>query len=229
MYLVYSSLFAIDKKSLPRQRQQTFLSHALAVATTRSRIAFRLAGNTSGPERSRLNLNGSRQLSKSATELRDSDIANSSPSRRGDVSGESGIVHHHRHHRHHGTSVAQRTHTFFATLKSRWTRSRSKERKKSKDTGSVQSQDASQLKNPGAESDYAADYSSEHSRSSSATQSPARHCLNRPGKRCFSDRHFINLCQIYIMPDLSDLKEQTLSSMKSMVNKNFRLEKETQG
>ncbi|KAL0120550.1 hypothetical protein PUN28_008335 [Cardiocondyla obscurior] len=137
--------------------------------------------NARAQERSRLNLNGSRQLSKSATELRDSQIANSSPSRRGDGSGESGIVHHHRHHRHLGTaSVAQRTHTFFATLKSRWARSRSKERKKSKDAGSLQSQDASQLKNPGAESDYAADYSSEHSRSSSATQSPARHCLNRP-------------------------------------------------
>ncbi|XP_011266485.1 multiple C2 and transmembrane domain-containing protein isoform X6 [Camponotus floridanus] len=137
------------------------------------------AGNTCTQERSRLNLNGSRQLSKSATELRDSEIANSSPSRRGDGSGESGV--HHRHHRHHGTiSVAQRTHTFFATLKSRWARSRSKERKKSKDASSVQSQDTSQLKNPGVESDYAADYSSEHSRSSSATQSPARHCLNRP-------------------------------------------------
>ncbi|XP_071633776.1 multiple C2 and transmembrane domain-containing protein isoform X6 [Temnothorax longispinosus] len=134
--------------------------------------------NTRAQERSRLNLNGSRLLSKSATELRDSEIANSSPSRRGDGSGESGIVHHHRHHRHHGASVAQRTHTFFATLKSRWARSRSKERKKSKDAGSAQ--DASQLKNPSAESDYAADYSSEHSRSSSATQSPARHCLNRP-------------------------------------------------
>ncbi|XP_011057570.1 PREDICTED: multiple C2 and transmembrane domain-containing protein 1 isoform X5 [Acromyrmex echinatior] len=135
--------------------------------------------NTISQERSRLNLNGSRQLSKSATELRDSEIANSSPSRRGNGSGESGIIHHHRHHRHHGT-VAQRTHTFFATLKSRWSRSRSKERKKSKDAGSVQSQDAGQLKNLGVESDYAADYSSEHSRSSSATQSPARHCLNRP-------------------------------------------------
>ncbi|XP_011632616.1 multiple C2 and transmembrane domain-containing protein isoform X5 [Pogonomyrmex barbatus] len=136
--------------------------------------------STRAQERSRLNLNGSRQLSKSATELRDSEIVNSSPSRRGDGSAESGIVHH-RHHRHHGTvSVAQRTHTFFATLKSRWARSRSKERKKSKDAGSVHSQDASLFKNPCVESDYAADYSSEHSRSSSATQSPARHCLNRP-------------------------------------------------
>ncbi|XP_012229757.1 multiple C2 and transmembrane domain-containing protein isoform X7 [Linepithema humile] len=139
-----------------------------------------LAGNASAQERSRLNLNGSRQLSKSATELRDSDIANSSPSRRGDGSGDSGVVHHHRHHRHGTVSVAQRTHTFFATLKSRWARSRSKERKKSKDAGSVQSQDAGQFKNPGVESDYTADYSSEHSRSSSATQSPARHCLNHP-------------------------------------------------
>ncbi|XP_029160500.1 multiple C2 and transmembrane domain-containing protein isoform X4 [Nylanderia fulva] len=139
------------------------------------------AGSTSTQERSRLNLNGSRQISRSATELRDSEIANRSPSRRDDGSGESSVIHHHRHHRHHGTiSVAQRTHTFFATLKSRWARSRSKERKKSKDASSVQSQDAGQLKNPGVESDYAADYSSEHSRSSSATQSPARHCLNRP-------------------------------------------------
>ncbi|KOC63159.1 Multiple C2 and transmembrane domain-containing protein 1 [Habropoda laboriosa] len=120
-------------------------------------------------ERSRLNLNGSRQLSKSATELRNND--NSSPSRRGEQSADSGVVHHHRHHRH-ATSVAQRTHTFFATLKSRWARSRSKERKKSKDVGNVLSQ--------GVESDYAADYSSEHSKSSSATQSPARHCLNHP-------------------------------------------------
>lgn len=160
-------------------------------------IAFRLAGNSCAQERSRLNLNGSRQLSKSATELRDSEIANSSPSRRGDGSGESGIVHHHRHHRHLGTvSVAQRTHTFFATLKSRWTRSRSKERKKSKDGSGVLSQDASQLKNPGAESDYAADYSSEHSRSSSATQSPARHCLNRPGERYSSNRYSADLLQI---------------------------------
>ncbi|KAL6422907.1 hypothetical protein ACFW04_010433 [Cataglyphis niger] len=136
------------------------------------------AGNTCTPERSRLNLNGSRQFSKSATELRDNEIANSSPSRRDDGSGESGIIHHHRHHRHGPASVAQRTHVFFATLKSRWARSRSKERKKSKDASGVQ--DTSQLKNPGIESDYAADYSSEHSRSSSATQSPARHCLNRP-------------------------------------------------
>ncbi|XP_070165332.1 multiple C2 and transmembrane domain-containing protein isoform X7 [Polyergus mexicanus] len=139
------------------------------------------AGNTCIQERSRLNLNGSRQLSKSATELRNNEITNSSPSRRDDGSSGSGIIHHHRHHRHHGpASVAQRTHTFFATLKSRWVRSRSKERKKSKDASSVQSQDTGQLKNPGIESDYAADYSSEHSRSSSATQSPARHCLNRP-------------------------------------------------
>ncbi|KAK1125388.1 hypothetical protein K0M31_005757 [Melipona bicolor] len=119
-------------------------------------------------ERSRLNLNGSRQLSKSATELRNND--SSSPSRRGEQT-DSGVVHHHRHHRH-ATSVAQRTHIFFATLKSRWSRNRSKERKKSKDAGIVLSQ--------GIESDYAADYSSEHSKSSSATQSPARHYLNHP-------------------------------------------------
>uniref|UniRef100_V9IEV3 Multiple C2 and transmembrane domain-containing protein 1 n=1 Tax=Apis cerana TaxID=7461 RepID=V9IEV3_APICE len=36
------------------------------------------------------------------------------------------------------------------------------------------------LPHGGIESDYAADYSSEHSKSSSATQSPARHCLNHP-------------------------------------------------
>ncbi|XP_071878084.1 multiple C2 domain and transmembrane region protein isoform X6 [Bombus fervidus] len=119
-------------------------------------------------ERSRLNLNGSRQLSKSATELRNND--SSSPSRHGEQT-DSGVVHHHRHHRH-GTSVAQRTHIFFATLKSRWGRNRSKERKKSKDAGTTLSH--------GVESDYAADYSSEHSKSSSATQSPARHCLTHP-------------------------------------------------
>ncbi|XP_050481267.1 multiple C2 and transmembrane domain-containing protein isoform X7 [Bombus huntii] len=119
-------------------------------------------------ERSRLNLNGSRQLSKSATELRNND--SSSPSRRGEQA-DSGVVHHHRHHRH-ATSVAQRTHIFFATLKSRWGRNRSKERKKSKDAGTTLSH--------GVESDYAADYSSEHSKSSSATQSPARHCLTHP-------------------------------------------------
>ncbi|XP_053994551.1 multiple C2 and transmembrane domain-containing protein isoform X5 [Hylaeus volcanicus] len=126
-------------------------------------------------ERSRLNLNGSRQLSKSATELRNNDSG--SPSRRGEQA-ESSVVHHHRQHRH-GASVAQRTHTFFATLKSRWARSRSKERKKSKDAGNVVPQDSS-YKTAGVESDYGADYSSEHSKSSSATQSPARHCLNHP-------------------------------------------------
>ncbi|XP_014609439.1 PREDICTED: multiple C2 and transmembrane domain-containing protein 1 isoform X4 [Polistes canadensis] len=141
-------------------------------------------------ERSRLNLNGSRQLSKSATELRDNDIEKLSPSRRGEVVGESGVIHHHRHHRH-ATSVAQRTHTFFATLKSRWARSRSKERKKSKDGGgggggglgvpsTQEATTTTTYKTPGIESDYAADYSSEHSRSSSATQSPARHCLKHP-------------------------------------------------
>ncbi|XP_076385507.1 multiple C2 domain and transmembrane region protein isoform X4 [Megachile rotundata] len=131
--------------------------------------------NSRVEERSRLNLNGSRQLSKSATELRNNDSG--SPSRRGEQ-GESSVVHHHRHHRH-ATSVAQRTHTFFATLKSRWARSRSKERKKSKDAGNLLSQDAA-FRTAGVESDYAADYSSEHSKSSSATQSPARHCLNHP-------------------------------------------------
>ncbi|XP_066589829.1 multiple C2 and transmembrane domain-containing protein isoform X2 [Prorops nasuta] len=127
-------------------------------------------------EKSKLNLNGSRQLSRSATELRDNGGGSEedSPSRRRVLGAESSVIQHHRH-RHVG-SVAQRTHTFFATLKSRWVRSRSKERKKSKDLLASQ-QDS---KNAGGESDYAADYSSDHSRSSSATQSPARHVLNHP-------------------------------------------------
>jgi len=115
--------------------------------------------------------------------------------------------------------VAQRTHTFFATLKSRWARSRSKERKKSKDTGSVQSQDAGQLKNLGVESDYAADYSSEHSRSSSATQSPARHCLNRPGERLFFLTDIPLICVKFVKR--TDLNEIT-------IKKKIRLGKETQ-
>ncbi|XP_016839970.1 multiple C2 and transmembrane domain-containing protein isoform X2 [Nasonia vitripennis] len=131
-------------------------------------------------DRSRLNLNGSRQLSRSATELRESpkggesSSAGRSPEHRRARTGDSGVIHRLRHqHRH--VSVAQRTHEFFATLKSRWVRSRSKERKKSKDAGLL-------LDSHGKaqESDYAADYSSEHSRSSSATQSPARHYLNHP-------------------------------------------------
>lgn len=143
------------------------------------------ADSSCAQERARLNLNGSRQISKSATELRGSDTADSSPPGRVDGAADEpgSAVHHHRHRRHNTTSVAQRTHTFFATLKSRWARSRSKERKKSRDAGSGQSQDAGQPKNPGVESDYAADYSSEHSRSSSATQSPARHGLGHPGER----------------------------------------------
>ncbi|XP_058790491.1 multiple C2 and transmembrane domain-containing protein isoform X2 [Phymastichus coffea] len=143
-------------------------------------------GETSTEERSRLNLNGSRQLSRSATELRDNGLARAgecsggesssagrSPERRGLHHQQehlaSGVVQRLRHsHRH--ISVAQRTHTFFACLKSRWQRSRSKERKKSKDL----------LDSQAKESDYAADYSSDHSRASSANQSPARHYLNRP-------------------------------------------------
>lgn len=76
-------------------------------------------------------------------------------------------------------SVAQRTHTFFATLKSRWVRGRSKERKKTKES-SANTQD-SPYRSGGLESDYAADYSSEHSPSSSATHSPAKIILNRAG------------------------------------------------
>ncbi|XP_046427273.1 multiple C2 and transmembrane domain-containing protein isoform X3 [Neodiprion fabricii] len=122
--------------------------------------------DSTGPEdcRSRLNLNGSRHLSRSATELRPN---NGSPIHQ----SHSPVVH--QRHRH-PVSVAQRTQTFFATLKSRWSRSRSKERKKLRDAG-YHLQDAG--KN---ESDYAADYSSEHSHSSSATQSPARHYHNTP-------------------------------------------------
>ncbi|XP_015597885.1 multiple C2 and transmembrane domain-containing protein isoform X2 [Cephus cinctus] len=145
-------------------------------------------------ERTRLNLNGNRQLSRSATELRDK---NSIPGRESPLVGTQpsssssirqdvhpSVVHHH-HHRH--ATVAQRTHTFFATLKSRWSRSRSKERKKSRDSSS-QLHDSIRTSNSriaGGESDrdYAADYSSEHSRSSSATQSPARHALgHHPGE-----------------------------------------------
>lgn len=147
-------------------------SKLLYVIPERKKSMF--SDNSFVEERSRLNLNGSRQLSKSATELRNNDSG--SPSRRGEQV-ESGVVHHHRHHRH-ATSVAQRTHIFFATLKSRWGRNRSKERKKSRDGGSG-------LPHGGIESDYAADYSSEHSKSSSATQSPARHCLNHPGTYIF--------------------------------------------
>ncbi|XP_020710174.2 multiple C2 and transmembrane domain-containing protein isoform X3 [Athalia rosae] len=123
-------------------------------------------------DRSRLNLNGSRQLSRSATELRPK---NGSPSH--NLHGHNPSVVHHSH-RHH-ISVAQRTHTFFATLKSRWSRGRSKERKKSRDHIPA-SQDVSKNNAAGMESDYAADYSSEHSHSSSATQSPARHYHNHP-------------------------------------------------
>ncbi|XP_046744360.1 multiple C2 and transmembrane domain-containing protein isoform X3 [Diprion similis] len=118
--------------------------------------------------RSRLNLNGSRHISRSATELRPT---NGSPIHH----SHSPVVH--QRHRHPVT-VAQRTQTFFATLKSRWSRSRSKERKKLREAAAATGyllQDAG--KN---ESDYAADYSSEHSHSSSATQSPARHCHNTP-------------------------------------------------
>ena len=135
-------------------------------------------GQANTEESSRLHLNGSRQLSRSATELREnqSDTPNRSPEHlTRDNAAETDTRY--RHHRH--VSVAQRTHTFFATLKSRWARGRSKERKKSKDGSSSHGQDS--YRNPGLESDYAADYSSEHSRSSSATQSPAKNYLNHPG------------------------------------------------
>ncbi|XP_051162976.1 multiple C2 and transmembrane domain-containing protein isoform X1 [Leptopilina boulardi] len=125
-------------------------------------------------DKSRLNFNGSRQISKSATELRnnESDSSNKSPIHRIQNEKEITTSHQHRH-----ASVAQKTHIFFATLKNRWTRSKSKERKKSKESSIFLSQDS---KNIGVESDYAADYSSEHSHSSSATQSPAKHYLHHP-------------------------------------------------
>ncbi|XP_034940363.1 multiple C2 and transmembrane domain-containing protein isoform X2 [Chelonus insularis] len=129
-------------------------------------------------DRSRLNLNGNRQLSRSATELRaNNDNASSSRTQSAQPSSQhrhSHVLHHHRH----VASVAQRTHTFFATLKSRWVRGRSKERRKCKEMPS-NPQD-SPHRNVGVESDYAADYSSEHSKSSSATHSPAKITLNHP-------------------------------------------------
>ncbi|KAK0169078.1 hypothetical protein PV327_002824 [Microctonus hyperodae] len=144
-----------------------------------------------GEDRSRLNLNGNRPLSRSATELRaNNDDTSSSRAQ----SAQSTSQHRHsnvqQHHRH--VSVAQRTHTFFATLKSRWVRGRSKERKKTKES-SANTQD-SPYRSGGLESDYAADYSSEHSPSSSATHSPAKIILNRAesplvrgGKSCLED------------------------------------------
>ncbi|XP_043290083.1 multiple C2 and transmembrane domain-containing protein isoform X2 [Venturia canescens] len=150
-----------------------------------------LAGSEDGeavPDKSRsesrsgLNLNGSRPLSRSATELR-VNKREDSPSLRGRASQASGDNNNRDSSRHHHlrySSVAQRTQTFFATLKSRWVRGRSKERKKTKDGNVIKDGNDSPNRNVGVESDYAADYSSEHSRSSSATQSPARHCLNHP-------------------------------------------------
>ncbi|KAK0093353.1 hypothetical protein PV326_013754 [Microctonus aethiopoides] len=144
-----------------------------------------------GEDRSRLNLNGNRPLSRSATELRANNDDTSSTRAQ---SAQSTSQHRHsnvqQHHRH--VSVAQRTHTFFATLKSRWVRGRSKERKKTKES-SANTQD-SPYRSGGLESDYAADYSSEHSPSSSATHSPAKIILNRAesplvrgGKSCLED------------------------------------------
>ncbi|KAL7303315.1 hypothetical protein TKK_0004505 [Trichogramma kaykai] len=150
-----------------------------------------------------------RQLSRSATDLRSAERKSGSKSplffhlgrnrsrtaTTTSSSGEGGhghVVHKLHHHRH--ISVAQRTHSFFASLKSKWMASRAKER-----TGSKRgSKDPLAGDSPGTsstsphrqhhyhhhghqDSDYAADYSSaDHSRSSSATQSPARHLLNHP-------------------------------------------------
>ncbi|XP_057330177.1 multiple C2 and transmembrane domain-containing protein isoform X1 [Microplitis mediator] len=126
-------------------------------------------------DRSRLNLNGNRQLSRSATELRNNndDLSTGRASSAQPTQHRHSHVQQHHHHHRHVTSVAQRTQTFFATLKSRWARARSKERKKAKD-GHDSTHSA------GVESDYAADYSSEHSKSSSATHSPAKIALNHP-------------------------------------------------
>ncbi|XP_023248407.1 multiple C2 and transmembrane domain-containing protein [Copidosoma floridanum] len=148
--------------------------------------------NANDPSGARLNLNGSRQLSRSATELRErsrksggeSSSAGRSPEHRrvrtttsssAGGSAEHGVLQRLRQqHRH--ISVAQRTHTFFATLKSHWVKSRAKDsRKKTRDPADYKAGSGSNQ-----DSDYAADYSSEHSRSSSATQSPARHYLNHP-------------------------------------------------
>lgn len=144
----------------------------------------KISDESGAEERSRLNLNGNRQLSQSATELR---AKNEDPTRP-KSSNEYRHSHHHHHQPHHISyrhvaSVAQRTHTFFTSLKSRWSRGRSKERKKSSKESSAQD---SPHKSGLAESDYAADYSSEHSRSSSATHSPARLVhLNHPGIKNF--------------------------------------------
>ncbi|XP_074094466.1 multiple C2 domain and transmembrane region protein isoform X1 [Cotesia typhae] len=139
-----------------------------------------LSGSENGEQgqeedRSRLNLNGNRQLSRSATELRvnNEELSTGRASSAQPSQHRHSHVQQHHHHHRHVASVAQRTQTFFATLKNRWARARSKERKKAKDahdsTHSV-----------GVESDYAADYSSEHSKSSSTTHSPAKIALNHP-------------------------------------------------
>ncbi|KAG8041081.1 hypothetical protein G9C98_002069 [Cotesia typhae] len=141
-----------------------------------------LSGSENGEQgqeedRSRLNLNGNRQLSRSATELRvnNEELSTGRASSAQPSQHRHSHVQQHHHHHRHVASVAQRTQTFFATLKNRWARARSKERKKAKDahdsTHSV-----------GVESDYAADYSSEHSKSSSTTHSPAKIALNHPAR-----------------------------------------------
>lgn len=122
-----------------------------------------------------------RKFSKSAIELRkyinktDSSSTGRSPEHGNFCKRtESNFISRVRHPERY-LSVSQRTQTFFMNLKSRLAQARSKGRKKD---GFGMS-----LTNPGNnESDYAADYSSEHSRSSSATQSPARHYLNNSGK-----------------------------------------------
>ncbi|KAJ8678416.1 hypothetical protein QAD02_014203 [Eretmocerus hayati] len=132
-------------------------------------------------------LNGSRGLSRSATELRTKPRAASGSDGTDGIGASSSPQHHGRRaetgvfqrlrqqHKHLG--VAQRTQSFFATLRARWVgcSRMAKERKhrSNKEMHEIEHN---------LESDYAADYSSatEYSRSSSATHSPARHYLSHP-------------------------------------------------
>ncbi|KAF7989203.1 hypothetical protein HCN44_007733 [Aphidius gifuensis] len=130
-------------------------------------------------DKSRLNLNGK---SKSATELRAKDVDIVRPK----SSNEYQYSNHQSHIPYrHVASVAQRTHTFFSTLKSRWSRGRTKERKKSKETKGRDSPHKCGI----IESDYATDYSSDQSKSSSTTYSPARIIFNHPESPLIRGNH----------------------------------------
>ncbi|RZF41506.1 hypothetical protein LSTR_LSTR000220 [Laodelphax striatellus] len=84
---------------------------------------------------------------------------------------------------HHSVSVVQKTHYFFCSLKERWSRSRSKERKLRRRDGEEldAERERERVRAPLQDShstDYAADYSSEHSSSHTPlTQSPRRRPL----------------------------------------------------